>query len=31
MVEMGIDAISVVPSALEDTRLALDAAMAARP
>jgi pyruvate,water dikinase len=31
LVEMGIDAISVVPSALEETRLALDAAMAARP
>jgi len=28
MVDMGIDALSVVPSALEETRLALDAAMA---
>ena len=31
MVEMGIDAISVVPSAFEETRLALDDVMAARP
>lgn len=31
MVEMGIDAISVVPTALEATSRALDVAMAARP
>ena len=31
MVDMGIDAISVVPSAFEETRSALDDVMAARP
>ena len=31
LVELGIDAISVVPSAFEETRSAIDAAAAARP